>query len=364
MSPAPIQIGLIGFGFASQTFHAPLIGAVEGLRIAAVASSNAARVDSILPGVRVLPTPESLIARDDIDLIVIASPNATHEPLARLALDAGKHVVIDKPFTVSLDEARGLVRLASTRDRLLSIFHNRRFDSDFLSVQRAILGGRIGTPVHFESQFDRFRPLVRDRWREQAVAGGGIWFDLGPHLVDQALCLFGLPDAVSGDLAVQRGDGQIDDWAHVVLHFGAVRAVRAVLHASMLVAGGSHRFTVHGDRGSLVQARIDQQEAQSLGGIAPGSDAWGVDDDPLVVIDGEGGAHSEPAERGDQTRYYAGVRDAILGVAPNPVTPIEALAVMAVIEAAAQSSREHRVVLLSLSDHEREAYADARRHST
>jgi len=361
MSPSPIQVGLIGFGFASQTFHAPLIGAVEGLRIAAVASSNAARVDSILPGVRVLPTPESLIARDDIDLIVIASPNATHEPLARTALDAGKHVVIDKPFTVSLDEARGLVRRASTRDRLLSVFHNRRFDSDFLSVQRAIREGRIGAPVHFESHFDRFRPLVRDRWRERAVAGGGIWFDLGPHLVDQALCLFGLPDAVSGDLAVQRGGGQIDDWAHVVLHFGPMRAV---LHASMLVAGGSNRFTVHGDTGSLVKARIDQQEAQLLNGVAPGSDAWGVDDDPLVVIDGEGVARSEPAEPGDQTRYYAGVRDAILGVAPNPVTPIEALALMAVIEAAAQSAREGRVVALPLSDNERSAYAEARRHST
>lgn len=361
MPPTPLRTGIVGFGFAAQTFHFPLIHAVEGLEIVAVASSDAAKVAVVLPDARVHASPDDLIADPTIDLIVIASPNETHDPVARAALAAGKHVVVDKPFTVTLDEARELIALADQRQRVLSVFHNRRFDSDFLSVKRAIREGRIGTPAHFESHFDRFRPQVRDRWRERAVAGGGIWFDLGPHLVDQTLCLFGLPDAVSGDLVVQRSGGQIDDWAHVVLHFGAVRAV---LHASMLVAGGSNRFTVHGDRGSLVKARIDQQEAQLLSGVAPGSDAWGVDDDPLVVIDGEGVARSEPAERGDQTRYYAGVRDAILSRAPNPVTPIEALAVMAVIEAAAQSAREGRVVALPLSDDERAAYAAARQHST
>lgn len=361
MPPTPLRIGIVGFGFAAQTFHVPLIRAVEGLQIVAVASSDAAKVAALLPDARVHASPEQLIADQSIDVVVIASPNETHAPVGGAALAAGKHVVIDKPFTVTLDEARELIPLAEKRQLVLSVFHNRRFDSDFLSVKRAIGDGRIGTPAHFESHFDRFRPQVRDRWRERAVAGGGIWFDLGPHLVDQALCLFGLPDAVSGDLAVQRDGGQIDDWAHVVLHFGPARAV---LHASMLVAGGSNRFTVHGDHGSLIKARIDQQETQLLGGVEPGSDAWGVDDDPLMVIDGEGVARSEPAERGDQTRYYAGVRDAILGRGPNPVAPIEALAVMAVIEAAAQSAREGKVVALSLSDNERAAYAAARRHST
>lgn len=361
MTPAPLRIGIVGFGFAAQTFHVPLIRAVEGLEIVAVASSDATKVASLLPDARVHASPQELIANDAIDLIVIASPNETHAPVARAALEAGRHVVVDKPFTVTLDEARGLIALADERQHVLSVFHNRRFDSDFRSVERAIRDGRIGAPRHFESHFDRFRPLVRDRWRERAVAGGGIWFDLGPHLVDQALCLFGLPDAVSGDLALQRSGGQIDDWAHVVLQFGPVRAV---LHASMLVAGGSNRFTVHGDGGSLVKARIDQQEAQLLSGVAPGSSGWGLDDDPLVVIDGEGAARSEPAERGDQTRYYSGVRDAILGRGPNPVAPIEALAVMAVIEAAAQSSREGRVVALALGDDERAAYAEVRRHST
>ncbi len=360
MPPAPLRIGIVGFGFAAQTFHVPLIRAVDGLQIVAVASSDAAKVAATLPDAQVHASPHDLIS-DDIDLVVIASPNETHAPVARAALNAGKHVVIDKPFTVTLDDARGLIALAEERSGMLSVFHNRRYDSDFLSVERAIREGRIGVPKHFESHFDRFRPEVRDRWREKAVAGGGIWFDLGPHLVDQALCLFGLPDSVSGDLAVQRSGGEIDDWAHVVLQFGEMRAV---LHASMLVAGVSNRFTVHGDAGSLVKARIDQQEAQLLRGIAPGSADWGVDDDPLVVIDGDGVSRNEAAERGDQTRYYASVRDAILGHAPNPVAPVEALAVMAVIEAAAQSAREGRMLPLSLTDGERAAYAAVRQHST
>lgn len=361
MPPTPLRIGIVGFGFAAQTFHVPLIRAVDGLEIVAVSSSNADKVAGVLPDARVHAAPDALIADGEIDLIVIASPNETHAPVARAALVANKHVVIDKPFTVTLDEGRELIAIAEEQSRVLSVFHNRRFDSDFLSVRRAIGEGRIGATRHFESHFDRFRPEVRDRWREKAVVGGGIWFDLGPHLVDQALCLFGLPDRVSGDLAVQRSGGQIDDWAHVVLHFGAVRAV---LHASMLVAGGSNRFTVHGDGGSLVKAHIDQQEAQLLSGVVPGSDDWGVDEDPLVVIDAVGVATERPAERGDQTRYYAGVRDAILGHAPSPVAPIEALAVMAVIEAAAQSALEGRMVALALSDAECATYANARRHST
>lgn len=361
MPPAPLRIGIVGFGFAAQTFHVPLIRAVAGLEIVAVASSDPAKVAAVLPDARVHAAPDDLVAEDGIDLIVIASPNETHAPIARAALAAGRHVVIDKPFTVTLDEARALIASAETGDRVLSVFHNRRFDSDFLSVKRAIDDGAIGAVRHFESHFDRFRPQVRDRWRESAVAGGGIWYDLGPHLVDQALCLFGLPDQVTGDLAVQRAGGRIDDWAHVVLHFGPVRAV---LHASMLVAGGSSRFTVHGERGSLVKARIDQQEAQLLRGVVPGSGDWGVEDDPLVVVDGEGAARDRPSARGDQTRYYAGVRDAVLGAAPNPVAPVEALAVMAVIEAAARSAREGCVVTLSLTDDERAAYAAARRLST
>lgn len=351
-----VRVGLVGFGFAARTFHAPLIGAVEGMEIVAVASRDAAKVGTDLPGAAVVAGPDALVARGDIDLVVIASPNDTHAPIASAALAAGKHVVIDKPFTVTLDEARGLIAQADAVGRLLSVFHNRRWDSDFRSVRKAIEDGRVGRVMQFESHFDRFRPEVRDRWRERAVPGGGIWFDLGPHLVDQALCLFGLPDWVQGDIAIQRAGGQADDWAHVVLGYGAMRVV---LHASMLVAGGSACFTVHGDAGSLVKHRIDQQEAQLLAGMAPGSAGWGVDDDPLLVFDAAG-AREIAAQRGDQTCYYAGIRDAICDAAPNPVPAIEALAVMAVIGAAQASAATGARATLALTPPERLAYAASR----
>ncbi len=350
-----VRVGLVGFGFASQTFHAPLVGAVGGMEIVAVSSSNAARVHVVLPGVAVEADPFALVTRGDIDLVVVASPNDSHAPIASAALAAGKHVVVDKPFTVALDEARGLIKLAGTVGRVLSVFHNRRWDSDFLSVKAAINGGVVGRVTQFESHFDRFRPEVRDRWREKAGPGSGIWFDLGPHLVDQALCLFGLPDWVSGDIAVQRG-GAADDWVQVVLGYGAMRVM---LCASMLVAGGTARFTVHGDKGSLVKARIDQQEAELIAGVEPGSAEWGRDDDPLTVFDGAG-CRAVAATRGDQTRFYVGVRDAIAGAGANPVPGIEALAVMAVIEAGERSSRTGARVELAVSGVERTAYAESR----
>ncbi|MEG3180647.1 oxidoreductase [Sphingomonas sp. LT1P40] len=350
-----VRVGLVGFGFASQTFHAPLIGAVEGMEIVAVSSSDAARVHGVLPGVAVEADPFALVARHDVDLVVVASPNDSHAPIASTALAAGKHVVVDKPFTVTLDEARGLIAQAETAGRLLSVFHNRRWDSDFLSVKAAIEDGVVGRVTQFVSHFDRFRPEVRDRWREKAGPGSGIWFDLGPHLADQALCLFGLPDWVSGDIAIQRGGGA-DDWVQVVLGYGPMRVM---LCGSMLVAGGTARFTVHGIGGSLVKAWLDQQEAQLIAGVAPGSAEWGRGDDPVTVFDGAG-SRTLAAARGDQTRYYAGIRNAISGVGANPVPGVEALAVMAVIEAGERSSRTGARVELALSAAERVAYAESR----
>ena len=187
MSAAPIRVGLIGYGYAGRVFHAPLIAATDGIELVAVASSRAEAVREALGDVAVAPTPEALIARDDIELVVVATPNDTHASLALAALAGGKHVVVDKPFALSLDEAAPVVAAAERAGRVLAVFHNRRFDSDFLSVQAAIARGDVGEVVHFESHFDRYRPQVRDRWRERAGGGGGIWYDLGPHLIDQAL---------------------------------------------------------------------------------------------------------------------------------------------------------------------------------
>ena len=346
MSAAPIRVGLIGYGYAGRVFHAPLIAATEGIELVAVASSRAEAVREALGDVAVAPTPEALIARDDVELVVVATPNDTHAPLALAALAGGKHVVVDKPFALSLDEAAPVVAAAQRAGRVLAVFHNRRFDSDFLSVQAAIARGDLGEVGHFESHFDRFRPQVRDRWRERAGGGGGIWYDLGPHLIDQALQLFGVPEAVEASLATLRPGAVADDWAHAILHYPGKRVI---LHTSMLVAGGSARFTVHGTAGSLVKQRGDQQEAQLLAGMTPGAPGWGEDDDPLVLHDGEG-SRAVPWVAGDQRAFYRGVVDAIRGVGANPVPPGEALAVMAVIEAGLRSSAEQRVVPLPRSE--------------
>ncbi|PXV59072.1 Predicted dehydrogenase [Dyella jiangningensis] len=355
-STTPLRVALIGYGFAGKTFHAPLIRGVPGLALSTVVSRDAGKVYADLPDVEVVATPEVALADPTLDMVVIASPNDTHAPLARAALQAGKHVVVDKPFALDVTQARELAAVAEREGRVLSVFQNRRWDTDFLGVRQLIADGRLGDVTHFESHIDRFRPQVRERWREQPGAGSGLWYDLGPHLVDQALCLFGLPDRVWASLAVQRDGGSVTDWAHVVLEYGQRRVL---LHASMLVAGGSPRFIVHGTRGSAVKMKIDPQEAQLLAGLRPGDAGWGEDSDALLLYDGNGNVEQVAAPRGDQSRYYAAFRDAVRGQGANPVTPKQAITVMAVIEAAMASAANGQAVELALSEEERAAWAAA-----
>jgi predicted dehydrogenase len=244
-----LRVGLIGYGYAGKTFHAPLIAAVPGLQLAAVASRDAAKVHADWPGTEVLADPQALLQRANLDLVVIATPNDSHYPLARAALAAGRHVVVDKPFTLTLAEARELQALAAQRGRLLSVFHNRRWDGDFLTLRALLAAGTLGRVVHLESRFDRFRPQVRQRWRESAQAGAGLWCDLGPHLLDQALQVFGPPRGIVLDQAALRDGAQADDWFLAQLRYDGLRVT---LHASALAAAPGPRFTVHGTHGSWV----------------------------------------------------------------------------------------------------------------
>ncbi len=337
----PIRVALIGYGYSACTFHVPLIRAVSRLSVELVASSRPDHVRAELPGMEVEADPMRVIVAPGIDLVVIATPNDTHFPLAQAALRAGKHVVVDKPMTPSLSEACELRTTAQAHGRLLSVFHNRRWDSDFLSVRQAMHEGLIGEARHFESRIERFRPQVRDRWRERPGPATGLWWDLGPHLVDQALALFGWPDSVQANLARQRSGSTTEDWAHVVLGFGAIRAV---LHAGMLAAIPGPRFVVHGTRGSLIKAHPDRQEQQLLAGLRPGDPEWGIDSDPVQWRCDDGPIQTRAAVSGDQSRFYVELAEAIAGERPNPVPPDEAIRVMAVIEAAVRSASEGRVV--------------------
>ena len=352
MTNAPIGVGLIGYGFAGKTFHAPLVRAVPGLELVTVASSDAAKVHKDIPGITVTSDPLAMIQDPRVALVVIATPNDSHAPLARAALAAGKPVVIDKPFALDMAEARDLIARATERKLLLSVFHNRRWDSDYLGAKYGVESGLLGTVVQVDSRIDRFRPLVRDRWRERAGPGAGVWHDLAPHLVDQTLQLFGLPDRIIASLGLMRPGAQVNDWAHVVLEYPARRVV---LNASMLVAGGSPRFVVHGDKGSLIKRGIDQQEAQAIAGMVPGAPGWGIDPDDMQFFDANGDVHAVPTPPGDHRIYYAGIRDALLGLAPNPVPPLQALAVMAVLEAAIQADATGIATPVPLTPAERAA---------
>src|ERR1700682_3026822 len=277
-----IRVGLIGFGFVSKTFHVPLLQATDGYRIAAVSSSRPGDVSGILPDVEVVSDPKVLAAQPDVDLVVIASPNETHAPLAELAIRAGHNVVVDKPFTITVEEARHLAAVAADNKVLLSVFQNRRWDSDFLTVQDAIRRDLTGRIVLFESRFDRFRPEVRDRWREIPGPGAGLLYDLGPHLIDQTLVLFGIPDSVQATLAKQRGGARTDDFFQLVLRYGEMVAT---LPAGSLVSGGSARFSVHGERASVVKQKPDVQEDQLRAAVLPGSRDWGLAPDGAVLSD-------------------------------------------------------------------------------
>ena len=347
------NIALIGYGYAGRTFHAPLIDAVDGLALRAVVSRYADCVRASLPAIQVVSDPATVFSSSDIDLVVIATPNDTHAPLARAALEAGKNVVVDKPFTLDLAEARELIALAERKNLMLSVFHNRRWDSDFLSIQQALDKDLIGDVSHFESHFDRFRPSVRDRWRERQGPGSGIWFDLGPHLVDQALQLFGLPDVVQANFAQQRHLASTDDWAHIVMHYGKRRVI---LHATMLAAGGTRRFVAHGTSGSMVKRLPDRQEEQLVCGMAPGAPGWGDDADELILYQADGTQRRLASVAGDQRRYYQGIANALRQLAPNPVPPFQALAVMAVMEAARSAARRQTSLSLTLSEEERAAW--------
>ena len=346
--PRVLDVALVGYGYAGRVFHAPLIAHAPGLRLHAVVSSAPARVHADHPQARVVPTPAQAFADGNIDLVVIAAPNAVHAPLAIAALQAGRHVLVDKPMATSLDEARCMADAARDAGRVLSVFHNRRHDADFLALRQLVEGGRLGEVAELHSHFDRFRPQVPDRWRERAGPGAGLWFDLGPHLVDQVLALFGMPLAVQADIAVQREGAVVDDFFHVVLRYPRLRAV---LHAGALVPAGSLRFAVHGTRGSFVKHGLDPQEAALRDGARPDAPDWGRDPQPGAFTpagaDGIGEPRPVDGPRGDYLACYRAMRDAILGRGPPPVEPAQALAVMRVLEAGRESAAKGRSVVLA-----------------
>ena len=343
-SHPPIGVAVVGYGLAGQTFHAPLIQATLGLSLTAVVSSRPDAVHADLPDIEVLPDLNAALARDDIRLIVVATPDALHAEQSIAALKAGKSVVVDKPFAATLADAEAVAAVAAASPGVFSVFQNRRWDADFLTLRRLIDQGELGEIAVFESHYDRFRPTVTDRWKDQR--DGGVWADLGPHLIDQAVQLFGAPLGVYADLQAQRVGATAIDYAHVLLRYDRLRVI---LNMSHLAAEASLRYVVHGTGGSFVKHDLDAQEGQSKAGLRPGDADWGVDPSPGVLtkqVEGETVRTAPTPERGDYPAFYAAMRDAILGKGPPPVTADQALTVMRIIDAGRRSAAERREIAL------------------
>jgi predicted dehydrogenase len=343
-----IRVGLAGYGLAGSVFHAPLIAATPGLSLVLVSTSSAERAAAArrdYPGVDVVPDTDALLARaNDFDLLVIGTPNATHFPLADAALDAGLHVVVDKPFTATAAEGRALIEKAQRAKRVLTGFQNRRWDGDFLTVRQLIADRALGDVYRLESHFDRWRPEPRAGWKNEPDApGAGLVYDIGPHLIDQALVLFGAATSVFAEQRTVRPASNVVDDAYIILTHRA--GVSSHLVMSLVAAEGGPRFRVMGSRGTFTKFGLDGQEDSLKAGMRPGDPRWGEDpQDRWGRLSNGNDVRSVATERGAYQRYYAGVAAAIRDGTPPPVDAADAVAAIAVIEAANVSARERRVV--------------------
>lgn len=338
-----INVGLVGFGFAGRVFHAPMISSVAGLNLRAIVQRRGDDASSLYSNATQVRSVEELLAIPEIQLVVIATPNTSHYSLAKQCLIAGKDVVVDKPFTTTYAEATELVDLARQRGRLLTVYQNRRFDGDFRTISDLLAKNRLGRIVLFESHFDRYRLELRpDAWRERPEAGSGIFFDLGVHLLDQALLLFGPPEAITADIRIERRGGQVDDAFDVLLHYSQMRAL---LRASMIALAPDLRFLVRGETAAYVKHGIDPQEEVLKRGEVPGADSWGKEKQQswglLQSLDGSERVETEP---GDYRLFYQNVRDAILGKSEITITHEQMLNVMHGVELVRRSSEERRTV--------------------
>ncbi|WP_428820731.1 oxidoreductase [Microbulbifer sp. MCCC 1A16149] len=337
-----IKTAIIGYGFSATTFHLPFILNLPPFRFTAVSTSKGEQVQQQHPEVEVYTDAETLLTRCDADLVIITAPNEAHFALAKLALQQGKHVVLEKPFVTRVEQGEELIALARQQQRVLSVYHNRRWDGDFLTVQKLIAENRLGAVRYFESHFDRFRPEVRKRWRESDVEGGGILFDLGPHMLDQALQLFGPPTAITAQVKTLRPQAEVDDFFHLTLHYPEHIAV---LRSSPFCAALNLRFEVQGEAGSFIKHGLDPQEDRLKSGELPLSADWAQERPEQY---GELYAADEvttiPTETGGYQHYYHQLAGAILDGSEVPVSAEQALWNIRLIHLARQSAASGQTI--------------------
>ncbi len=343
-----INVGLIGFGLAGRAFHSQVISRVPGMLLAAILQRTGDEAAKAYPDAKIVRSLDELLELPDIRLIVIASPNETHAPFAKAALASRHDVVVDKPFTTSYAEAVDLVNFAEKSGRFLTVYQNRRYDGDFQAVRQLVADGTLGRIVRFETNYDRFRPNLKpNAWREKAAPGAGILFDIGPHVIDHAMILFGKPEAVTADVRIEREGGLADDAFDVMFHYP--NSMRAVLSSNILAASQRPRFLLFGTKGAFVKQSVDPQENNLRFGKIPAKGPWGAEPvenwGVLTLSDGtDTTQRSVPSGTGDYRDFYANVRDVLEGKAEPFVSLPWALDVMRALELCRASSDQQRTL--------------------
>ena len=345
----PIQVGLASYGMSGTVFHAPLLTCNSGFKLHKIVERHHNRSAQRYPEAEIVKSFDALLQDDALELIIVNTPNTLHLTMAKSALEAGKHVVLEKPFTITSHEAETLIATAKAHNRVLSVFQNRRWDGDFLTIQKIVTEKLLGQVVEYEAHFDRFRNYIEaNTWKEEAGPGSGILYNLGSHMIDQALVLFGTPEAITGETGIQRPGGQVDDYYHLTLHYPQLRVT---LKSSYLVREAGPRYILHGTEGSFLKYGIDPQEAALKAGLLPTTPNWGTEKEEdygrlNTQINGlhvQGTVETIP---GNYSFYYQNIYEAIREEKPLAVKPEESMLGIRIIEAAMQSQVEKRTIVL------------------
>lgn len=343
-----IKTGIASFGLSGSVFHAPFIHTNDAFELTAICERSKNEASKTYPYVRIVRSFDELLADASIELIIVNTPDITHYDYCRAALEANKHVIVEKPFVFTVAEGETLIRIAAERNRMLSVFQNRRWDGDFMTLRELMESNKLGRIVEFRARFQRFRPQITSTWKERSDRFVGIVYNLGPHLVDQALCLFGKPTGVFAQIKKQRTGSQIDDYFHITLMYPHVQVV---LTAGMLVKQPTETMVLHGTNGSFVKHGIDPQEEQLKGGMLPTNAAYGLDapENYGTLVYEENGETIRQAiatKGGNYKHYFDAVAQCIRAQAEAPISAVENLLVIRILEAAYQSEDEGRIVTI------------------
>jgi scyllo-inositol 2-dehydrogenase (NADP+) len=344
-----IVVGIASFGMSGRIFHAPILLNHKNFLLKRIVERTKNDVQAVHPGVISTRSLDELLVDDEIELVVVNTPDQTHYELAKKCLEAGKHIIVEKPLTLTIEEGRDLIGLALRKGRMLTVFQNRRWDGDFLTVQDIVRKKIIGRLVDFESHYDRYRNYIQpDTWKEQSAADAGILHNLGSHMIDQALVLFGLPDAVTAQLRIVRTGGEVDDWYDVRLHY---KEMIATLKASYLVREPGPRYILHGTDGTFTKYGLDPQEEELKVGKSPGGPGWGSESmewygSLITQKDGAPWRGRIETKPGNYGAFYDNVFEHLSQGKELAVKAEEALNVIRIIDVAKKSNQERRTVPL------------------